>query len=270
MERLSVLCTTMNQTDLSKFREMNIKSDVIFANQCDRNEVVETTIDGHKVTMISTTSRGVGINRNIALMAATSEIILLADDDLHYADDYVEQVLKAFEELPDAQMIAFGLDMTKDGEVVEQHRNPTKRCRIWNCLKYGACVLALRRDALLQANVSFTQLFGGGSIYGSGEDSTFVLDCLRKGVKSYSHSYVLGTCAKDVSTWFTGFNEKYFYDKGAWLASTFPKFGFLLRWYFAYHFRKETELSYLQCCRLMKSGRKGFKNLRTWEQHCKK
>lgn len=266
MERLSVLCTTMNQTDFSKFHEMNIQSDVIFANQCGKNEVTETVIDGHCVTMISTATIGVGLNRNISFLAATSEIVLFADDDVRYYDGYVEQILKAFEDLPQAEMIAFGLDITKDGKIVERHRNSIARSHTWNCLKYGACVLAARKDALRRANVLFTTLFGGGCIYGSGEDSLFVLDCVRSGMKVYSHSYVLGECSQDSSTWFTGYNEKYFFDKGAWIAAAFPKIGFLLRWYFAMHFRKLTKLSYMECCRLMKNGQKGFKKLKTWKK----
>lgn len=266
MERLSVLCVTMKQTDFSKFREMNIQSDVIFANQCDRDEVMQTTIDGHHAKMISTTTIGVGRNRSISLLAATSEIVLFADDDIHYADGYVENVLRAFDELPQAEMIAFGVDITKNDTVIKRCRNPVKRAHVCNCLKYGGCVLAAKREALLRANVSFTTLFGGGCIYGSGEDSLFVLDCVRSGVKLYSHSYVLGSSAMDSSSWFTGYNEKYFYDKGAWIAAAFPKLGFLLRYYFAWHFRKETELTIPQCCKLMKRGQRGFRTLSTWEK----
>lgn len=265
MGRLTVLCATMHQTDFSKFHEMNIQSDVIFSNQCDRNEVSETVINGYSACMISSATRGVGLNRNISFMAADSEYVLFADDDVRYHDGYAEQVLKAFEELPKAEMIAFGMDITKEGEVVERHRNPTARTHTWNCLKYGACVLAVRTDALRRANILFTTLFGGGCIYGSGEDSLFVLQCVKSGMKVYSHSYVLGHCAQDTSTWFTGYHEKYFFDKGAWIAAAFPKSGCLLRHYFALHFHRKTKLSYRQCCRLMKDGQRGFQKLQIWQ-----
>lgn len=267
MGRLTVLCTTMHQTGFSKFREMNIQSDVIFANQCGRDELQETIIDGHHAKMICTSTVGVGLNRNISFMAAESEYVLFADDDLRYYDGYADQIIKAFEQLPDAEMIAFGIDITKNGKIVEKHRNPIARTRTYNCLKYGACVLAARTDALRRANVWFTTLFGGGCIYGSGEDSLFVLDCVRRGIKVYSHDYVLGACSQDSSTWFTGYNEKYFFDKGAWIAAAFPKFGFLLRRYFAVHFRKATRLSQNQCCRLMKQGQKGFRTMQTWKEN---
>ncbi len=264
MEKLCVLCTTMHQTDLRKYEEMGIRSDVVFANQCGRDEKLETTIDGHCVRMISTSTRGVGKNRNIALMAADADILLFADDDMHYRPDYAQQVVKAFEDLPQADMIIFSIELTKGGEVSERRINPIKRRRLWNCLRYGTYVLAARRTALLRKNINFTTLFGGGCIYSCGEDSMFILDCLRAGLKIYSHSYILGTCAKDESSWFTGYNEKFFFDKGAWIAAAFPRAGFVYRHYFAWRFHKRTELSYWQCCRLIKRGERGFAKLTTW------
>lgn len=265
MNKLCVLCTTMHQTDFSKYDTMKLRSDVVFANQCDTNSVVETERDGNRVRMISTSTRGVGKNRNILLLAADAEIVLFADDDIVYYDGYVEGVLRAFEELPKADLITFSLDITKKGKVTEHRISPIKRRHKWNCLKYGTCVLAARKDALLRANVSFSTLFGGGCIYSCGEDSKFILDCIRSGLRLYSHSLVLGACAKDESTWFTGYHEKFFFDKGAWLAASFPKLGFLMKYYFALHFRKKTELSYRACCRLMKRGQKGFRSLKVWE-----
>ena len=53
-------------------------------------------------------------------------------------------------------------------------------------------------------------------IYSSGEDTLFLKDCICNGLKVYSTNTVLGRCSKrDTSTWFTGCNEKYFYDSGA-------------------------------------------------------
>ena len=53
--------------------------------------------------MITTTTHGVGINRNLALFYATGDILLLADDDMVYADGYPEMVRKAFADWPDAR-----------------------------------------------------------------------------------------------------------------------------------------------------------------------
>lgn len=266
--RLSVLCATMDQNDLSKFKTMHIRSDVIFANQCDRNETVSISLEGHKVTVLSTATRGVGLNRNLALLAADSEIVLFADDDMTYYDGYAEAVVRAFDELPEADLLVFSVDLVKNGQIIEKRRNTVRKLHTWNSLKYGACVLAARRASLLRARVSFSHLFGGGCIYGSGEDSLFLLDCLHKGLRLYSHSFVLGACSKDSSSWFTGYHEKFFYDKGAWIAAAFPRTGALFRLYFSYRYRGKTDIPMREMRCLMRRGQKGYQTLLPWSEGC--
>ena len=65
--------------------------------------------------------------------------------------------------------------------------------------------------------------FGGGCPHSSGEDSLFLCDCYRKGLRVWTHPYVLCCCKKDDSTWFRGYNEKYFIDKGCWLSLALPR-----------------------------------------------
>jgi glycosyltransferase involved in cell wall biosynthesis len=89
---------------------MNVNSDIVFANQCDRTEYEEYSFDGHKAKMISTETKGVGINRNLTLMYASADICLFSDDDMLYVDNLEEIVLKEFELNPDADVIIFNLD----------------------------------------------------------------------------------------------------------------------------------------------------------------
>ena len=79
MKKLQVLVATMHQKDLSLVEKMNIRCDAVIANQADKNEIL--TEDN--VTMITTKTRGVGLNRNIALLAADAEILLFADITYH-------------------------------------------------------------------------------------------------------------------------------------------------------------------------------------------
>lgn len=82
-KNIEVLCATMHQNDFSNYYAMNIHDcDVIFANQSDEFSYQEMTVGANSVKMLTTTTRGVGKNRNLALVMASSEILLLADDDL--------------------------------------------------------------------------------------------------------------------------------------------------------------------------------------------
>ena len=132
-------------------------------------------------------------------------------------------------------------------------------------MRFGTYRIAIRRSALLRANIQFNQNFGGGCPFSSGEDSLFLKACFDQGLKVYAHEYVLGTCAKDSSTWFVGCNEKYFYDKGVLMRYLFPKAPHIMALYFAIRFKRSTELDVLQRIRLMQEGVRGGKSMRQYQ-----
>lgn len=255
---LEVLVTTMHQTDLTLVQRMQLRCDAVIMNQCGCWGFDSQQMNEHSVRMLSTDTIGVGVNRNFGLQLAKGDILLFADDDLVYYDGTLQGVADAFQELPDADVIFFGLDMTKKGEIYERRRHQKKQLHIWNSLKFGTARMAIRRSALEKARLSFSPLFGGGSRYGSGEDSLFILDCFRAGLRVYSHSYVLGTCAKDTSSWFTGYNEKYMFDRGALIASAFPKIKHIIKWYFIFRLKPKTDLSLNEMIRYINWGIQEF------------
>ena len=261
--KLEVLVATMKREDCSLAEKMNIETNAVLANQCDRWGYDEA--DSGRVRMISTATRGVGINRNMALQLSKADILLFADDDVTYYDGALQGVIEAFEQLPDADVILFGMDMTRDGEVYEQRRAPIRRARVWNSMKYGTYRIAVRRQAVRKHNIWFSTLFGGGCQYGCGEDSIFLCDCFRAGLKVYSHSHVLGTCAKDTSSWFSGYNEKYFYDRGAMLACAFKKTKHIIKWYYILKFSRKTDLPLRVVIEETNKGIRGFKTLECFE-----
>lgn len=262
MAKLEVVCVTMNQHDFSKFREMNIASDVVFGNQAGETRKDEQKINGFSAKMITTDTRGVGINRNLALTYATGDILLFADDDIRYADGYMQGVLKAYDEHPDADMIIFSMDITKNGEVIRKIANKDGRLPAHKSLRYGACVLSARRSSLKRNNMWFSPMFGGGTEFGHGEDTLFTLEALRKSMKIYTSSFCLGTCSKDTSTCFHGYDEKYFFDQGVWYAAAFGSFAGLMALQFCVRKRKRYSQSVSFACALrnMKKGIGYFRN----------
>lgn len=258
MSRLQVLVATMHRNDFSIYQKMNLQSDAIIANQNGENSVATERINGHSITMLSTDTIGIGYNRNVALLAADADVLLFADDDIIYYDGYADAVLRAFEEQPKADMMVFGIDFTKNDAVYKRRNVKNGRIRM-KALRYGACVLAVKRKSLLRANVCFSLLFGGGCSFSCGEDSLFLVDCLRRGLKLYGNSFVLGKCAKDSSSWFEGFGEKYYYDKGAWISAAFPRTKHLLKWYFWLKQKRKTDLPAGKVLNLMNRGIRGFR-----------
>ena len=110
MLSLQVLVSTIDQEDYSLLDKMNIQSDAIVVNQCKENSVKVFEYNGHTIKWISMDRRGVGLSRNTCLMLATADIVLFADQDIRYNDGYAENVIKAFEDEKEADVICFNID----------------------------------------------------------------------------------------------------------------------------------------------------------------
>lgn len=220
--KLQVLISTMHRDHHDLLEKMNIQTDAIVVNQCDRNQLEEFEYRGHSVKWLSLSERGVGLSRNTALMRATADIVLFADDDLVYEDGYEEKVLGAFEQHPEAALIMFNLK-SLNPERPEYIVTSDHRLHWYNCLRYGAFRIAVRREALLKKNVFFSLLFGGGAKYQAGEDNLFITQCLQNGLTVIASASTIGTVKQEVSTWFRGYDEKYYRDRGALFAAMYGK-----------------------------------------------
>jgi glycosyltransferase involved in cell wall biosynthesis len=214
--KLQVLVSTMHQTDHSILQRMNIQTEAIMINQCDRNEFEELVHNGKRVRVLSLAERGVGLSRNCALQRATAEICLFADDDVSYVDGYEDIVLAAFQENPQADLIVFNVPSTNPAR--REYTIPRNtRLRWYNSMRYGTFRIALRTESIRKANIHFSLLFGAGARYwgGGGEDSLFILDCFKMNLAVYASPQVIGSVSHHESTWYQGPTDKYLLDKGA-------------------------------------------------------
>ena len=90
----------------------------------------------------------------------------------------------------------------------------TKRLYFHTALKYGAVRIAIKLDKIRLENIHFSLLFGGGAKYSAGEDVIFITDCIKKRLKVYSIPINIGTVEQKESTWFNGYTDKVFIDRG--------------------------------------------------------
>lgn len=211
--KVQVLVAAMHQTDRSLPQKMNLQSDAIIGNQCEENSVEELEYNGHTVRYLNFAERGVGLNRNNALMRATGDICLFADDDMRYEDGYAETIAAAFEGLPQADVIVFNLkEETPTRAVIRK----TGRVGWLNFLRYGTARVAVKNAAVQAKGIYFNQQFGGGTPHCHGEDNLFLASCLKNGLKIYAVPLYLATLTEErQSSWNQGYDEKYLRDQGA-------------------------------------------------------
>lgn len=218
--KVEVLVAAMHQEDPRLFRMMNLQSDAVIANQADGFAYAEQTIDDvHRVRLVTTPYRGSGRNRSTALLHAAGDICALSDEDVTWVDGYPEVIANAFHAVPAADILIFNLEYVGSGSRRGKPIDSSRRLRLWNALGYGAPRIAFRLDAVRRANVWFSPLFGAGARYSAGEESLFLAECLRKGLRIYTYPATLGRTSTESSTWFEGYTERYFRDKGAFFYS---------------------------------------------------
>lgn len=209
---VQVLVAAMNQRDHSLLEKMNINTDVIVGNQCDRNSIEEFEYHGNKAIYLNFAERGVGLNRNNALMRANGKICLFADDDMKYVDGYETLVENAFMEHPDADVIAFNLKEKKPTRYIIRK---VEKVGFLNYLRYGTARVAVRLDRVRENGIYFNQCFGGGTEHCHGEDNIFLTDCLKAGLKMYAVPIAIAELTEErESTWNEGYDEKYLKDQG--------------------------------------------------------
>ena len=261
-KRIEFVIATTGQKDLNFAKEMNLHVPTVITNQCSKYQIIQED----NIVMVSTPTRGVGVNRNIGINLTDAEYAFIVDDDMVFYDNAIDILNQALEEHSDADVIIFGFDYVKDSKIVRKRMQKSERVKLHNCLNYGICCALVKVASIRQKNISFTTLFGGGCLYGSGEDSLFYLECVRKKLKIYTYAESVGMNQYRESTWFKGYNDKFFYDKGAWIACAFPKIKFLMICYFTMRFKRRSELPSGTIVKRLSQGTKGYKKLVAYEE----
>ncbi len=191
---------------------MGTEGNAVLVNQCDHDseEVIET--QKVRVRLYNRNERGVGRSRNLALDMAEGDIILFSDEDIRYEEGYSRKVCEAFEKHPEADVLFFNVKVCEERRTYYTEKE--KKVGYFNLGRYPAYAAAMRLAKIRENGIRYSLLFGGGAKYSNGEDSLFFMDCVRAGLKLKALPIEIGYEEARESTWFTGYHEKFFYDRG--------------------------------------------------------
>ena len=209
---LEVLVSAVDKDAAELVSQMNIHTDAVLVNQCDRYAYDTFAADRGNVKCFSMPERGVGLSRNTALLHAAGDVVLFSDEDIVLTADYEKQIARAYGDLPDADMILFNVKVAPARRTYWNRE--IRRITYRNYGRYPAYSISAKLTALRRANAHYSLLFGGGAKYSNGEDSLFLRDCLKAGLRIYAHTVCIGEEQERESTWFSGYHEKFFRDRG--------------------------------------------------------
>ena len=261
--KLELLISAVNAEADKLIEKMRVAGDAVLINQCGAEGTSEVSVQGGCVSVLSFAEKGVGKSRNRAIDAAKADVVLFADDDIVYEDGYADKVIKEFEVHPEADALFFNFEVVPERRTY--YNTDFGRVHIWNGGRYPAYSIAVRRGKLGQAGVRVSELFGGGAKYSCGEDSLFIRDCLKAGLRMYRTTVCLGheePRPGGESTWFKGYDEKYFFDRGVLYTYLYGALAkpMGLRYVYAKRQTMCREIPWRQAYKILKKGIKEGRN----------
>ena len=211
--KVEVLISCMYQSGREIISRTNIQTDAVVVNQCDTDSREEFTFSNKsgercRALIINARDRGLSKSRNRAIANSSRDILLLCDDDEILNDDYSARIVRAFRENNDS-IIAFRFDSPK-----KSYPNAARKINIVNAGRLTSHQIAMRRDDIVSNGIRFNEKMGSGTGNGAGEENKFVVDCLKKGLTGKYVPELIGRIVDGQSQWFSGYNKKYWIDRG--------------------------------------------------------
>ena len=247
-----LISTMYKNTDevLQMLKKSNVKCNALVVVQGDMEGYEEINQDNQTIRIFFSKDRGLSKSRNLALKESNADFVLLADDDLIYFDNFENTILQSFQNYQEYGFLIFNVDNYN-------RRYPDKIKNIlWHqVLGFSSCQIAFKQKEVLAKNLKLNENFGTGSgIYSSGEENIFLSQCFKHFKMLYLPIKILKRPKSD-SSWFTGYDEKYLFDRGAIFYAISQKLSYLLILQFAIRRKKIfPKYSYLEIIKIMLKG----------------
>lgn len=217
---LEFLVATMNRSSLSFLKKMNLSGNILVINQYNDVKLQEDTKNG--VRYLNYKEKGLSKSRNRALENAIGDICVLADDDLKYVSNVEDIIKQAYKKYIDADVIVFQIK-NSNGELYKKYSQKEHRIGRLNSMKVSSVEITFKRKSIIDNKIIFDEKFGAGAKYYCGEENIFLSKCIDNKLKIIYIPTLIGQLQDSESSWFCGYDEKYFKSKGAVFYKLFNK-----------------------------------------------
>lgn len=267
MTDIEVLISTMKRDNLDFLEKMNIATNAVVVNQNGTNSTQMLRIGDNELKFVCSNEKGLSRSRNLALKHSTSEICVLADDDVVYVSDYADIILQAYDKYKDADIIAFQVERIGSNRI-KKFRNHLSWDRYASSLKISSVEITFKRDRIIENGIKFNELMGAGAEFYLGEENIFLYDSLKKGLRVLYLPLKIACVDCSESSWFEGYTKKYFNSIGAAYYNMTKNFYYILSFQYAlrkYKFYKD-EMSMFAAYREMVRGARKYMQLNNIEK----
>ena len=141
------------------------------------------------IKIVHLDGKGLSRNRNNAIIHATGDICLIADDDCTYRPEYFERIINTFSKEQSLDVATFQMKFSYEGKYY-----PDFSFNLKNTVKryYTASIEIAFRRTSIQGKLRFNELFGlGAPVLQSGEENIFIIDAIKMGLNCHYFPLVI-------------------------------------------------------------------------------
>ena len=148
--------------------------------QTDGKHEIPKALQRPDFRILSSATKGLSVNRNIALSKATAPLLLIRDDDVDYTEEGLRAVVDAFHRHKDMDIVTFRYASKSHTKYYPAGaRDLAAHEKGYFITSFE---IALRRESV-QGKIWFNENFGIGATFPSGEEDVFICDCLSSGLR---------------------------------------------------------------------------------------
>jgi len=249
--KLELLLSTMKQKNFNKLKDMGIfEENIVVINQCELNSMKREK----NILWINSNTRGLSKSRNMALSNAMAEICLFSDDDLIYKENFKDLIIEEFSRNKEYDIITFqvsGIDRE-----FKKYPNSKKNIGFFSVRSVSSVEIAFRLKPVIENKLYFNESFGAGAKFNHGEENIFLYECLKKGLKILYVPIKIAEIYVGNSTWFRGYNRKYFISNGAIFYKISNKLYvlFIIRFAIFHYLKYKNKISFYKTIKYMFQG----------------
>lgn len=180
---IEILVSTMNQVNLDFIFNMfpnHLWKDlsILIINQTEYPSL-ESSFENIKI--INSQEKGLSKSRNLALQNASKELLLIADDDIVFKENFIESIINGFSTIP-SDIICFQYET--NNKLAKNYPEKIKKNISWlQILNISSCEIVIKNNIQKRTEINFDNNFGVNAPFLMGEEAIFLTDMKKKNIR---------------------------------------------------------------------------------------
>ena len=187
---------------------------ILIVNQTEENKLLVS--DFPSIRVINSFEKGLSKSRNLALKNVIGKIVLIADDDVIYMNDFDTKIIQAYNQYDNKAVISFCIEKPNGLLFKKYSPNAKKNLSLMELFNVLSIEISLNKLILDKLGITFDENFGLGSEFQMGEEAVFLSDIKNKNQQIAFVPSVIVIHSEISSTEKIDFSKRY-YVQGAFL-----------------------------------------------------